>query len=139
VVVEVPAELEVLVDDRQVPTGTAPVGTQGPDLRTARPLAQARLDTAFTELLRDADGCWRVKVSELEGLGHVTVWADHQFGWVQVFTAQGEDAGVIGSRGVAVEPMTCPADAFNSGDGLIVLEPGQSWSGTWGLMPANIS
>jgi aldose 1-epimerase len=31
--------------------------------------------------------------------------------------------------------MTCPADAFNSGEGLIVLQPGQSWSGLWGLRP----
>ena len=39
-------------------------------------------------------------------------------------------------RGIAVEPMTCPADAFNSGSGLIVLEPGQQWSGQWGLLSA---
>ncbi len=52
---------------------------------------------------------------------------------MQVFTDKGEDEGVDGVRGVAVEPLSCPADAFNTGDGLVVLEPGQSWSGEWGL------
>jgi aldose 1-epimerase len=35
--------------------------------------------------------------------------------------------------GVAVEPMTCPPDALNSQEGLIVLEPGASFTGRWGL------
>ena len=42
------------------------------------------------------------------------------------------DTGVDGVRGIAVEPMSCPANAFNSGDGLLVLEPGQSWAGAVG-------
>jgi aldose 1-epimerase len=29
--------------------------------------------------------------------------------------------------------MTCPPDAFRSGQDLIVLEPGQHWQGAWGL------
>ena len=38
-------------------------------------------------------------------------------------------------RSVAIEPMTCPPDAFRSGRDLIALEPGQTWSGTWGIRP----
>jgi len=41
--------------------------------------------------------------------------------WCQVYS--GEE---IGRAGVAVEPMTCPPDAFNSGEDVIVLEPGDS-------------
>jgi aldose 1-epimerase len=36
---------------------------------------------------------------------------------------------------VAVEPMTCPADAFNSGVDLIVSAPGETWRGSWGISP----
>ena len=36
-------------------------------------------------------------------------------------------------RAVAVEPMTCPPDALNSGDGLVRLAPGESWTGAWGV------
>jgi aldose 1-epimerase len=31
--------------------------------------------------------------------------------------------------------MTCPPDALNSGTGLITLEPGETWQGSWGLRP----
>ena len=31
-------------------------------------------------------------------------------------------------KALAVEPMTCPPDAFNSGVDLVVLEPGRSHS-----------
>jgi aldose 1-epimerase len=31
--------------------------------------------------------------------------------------------------------MTCPPDAFRSGDGLIVLAPGQTVTTTWGIGP----
>jgi aldose 1-epimerase len=36
-------------------------------------------------------------------------------------------------RSLAIEPMTCAPNAFRSGDGLIVLQPGQSTSATWGI------
>ena len=36
-------------------------------------------------------------------------------------------------RGLAVEPMSCPADAFNSGAGLVRLEPGETHILEWGL------
>jgi aldose 1-epimerase len=36
----------------------------------------------------------------------------------------------------AVEPLACAPDAFNSGDGLITLEPDATFSGVWGLTPA---
>jgi len=31
--------------------------------------------------------------------------------------------------------MTCPPDAFRSGQDLIALAPGQTWHGTWGICP----
>jgi aldose 1-epimerase len=34
---------------------------------------------------------------------------------------------------VAIEPMTCAPDAFNSRDGLRVLGPGESFRGRWGV------
>jgi aldose 1-epimerase len=31
--------------------------------------------------------------------------------------------------------MTCPADAYNSTDGLLVLDAGETWTGSWGITP----
>jgi aldose 1-epimerase len=63
---------------------------------------------------------------------HTTVWADEAFSWWQVFTAD-TLTGARHRRAIAVEPMTCPPDAFRSGRDLVVLEPGQSWHGAWGI------
>ena len=60
------------------------------------------------------------------------IWFDATFRYLQVFTP---DVLVDGRPGVAVEPMTCAADAFNSTDGLIVLAPGGIWAGSWGIQP----
>jgi aldose 1-epimerase len=66
------------------------------------------------------------------GSGGARIWFDETFRYLQVFTV---DDLVRGVPAVAIEPMTCPADAFNSGSGLIVLEPGGMWTGSWGVEP----
>jgi aldose 1-epimerase len=38
-------------------------------------------------------------------------------------------------RGLAVEPMTCPPNAFQSGEGLRALQPGESFEASWGISP----
>jgi aldose 1-epimerase len=37
----------------------------------------------------------------------------------------------VDRRALAVEPMTCPPNAFRTGDGVIRLEPGDSATGVW--------
>jgi aldose 1-epimerase len=44
--------------------------------------------------------------------------------WVQIHTAD-RDGHVSGRKSLAVEPMTCAADAFNTEDGLLIIEPGE--------------
>jgi aldose 1-epimerase len=46
------------------------------------------------------------------------------YAYVQLFTQWGE---------VAIEPVTAPANAFNTGVGLIRLEPGAPWIGRMGV------
>jgi aldose 1-epimerase len=136
--VAIPAATLVDVDERLLPVGRLAVEESGgaqPDLdfRTRRPIGVRRLDTAYTDLARDADGRWRVVVA-VPDRPAVTVWGDTAFDWVQVFSGKAE-ADQSGAHGVAVEPMTCPADAFRSGEGVLTLEPGATWSGTWGIDP----
>ena len=69
---------------------------------------------------------WRVRA------GRVTVWADDAWPYVQLFTGDLPD---VGRRGLAVEPMTCPPQAFRTGEGVIRLNPGESFSGAWGIDP----
>jgi aldose 1-epimerase len=48
-----------------------------------------------------------------------------------VFT--GDGLPDVDRRSLAVEPMTCPPNAFRSGEGLARLEPGETHAATWGL------
>jgi aldose 1-epimerase len=112
-----------------LPTGPAAPATGELDLRGGRPLAGMELDHAFGGCV-PVDGLVRHR---LEGGGAgVEMWADPDFGWVQVFTPDDHPGR---GRAVAVEPMTCPPDALNSGEGLLTLVPGEEWSGSWGLRP----
>ncbi|GAA1994261.1 aldose 1-epimerase family protein [Terrabacter lapilli] len=129
---QVPAATWVEVDDRLLPAATHPVDGKPCDFREAHRVGPATLDTAYTDVLRDEDGMWRCTVSA--GDRATTLWADAAFPWLQVFTAIAEDRK--GEVGIAVEPMSCPADAFNSGRDLVVLGPGEEWTGTWGISPA---
>jgi aldose 1-epimerase len=126
--VEIPADTHVPVDERLLPTGSAtPVDGTELDFRRPRRLGELRLDACFGDLRRSPAGVARVRLGTHAGAGRLTVWMDERFRFVQVFTA---DAAI------AVEPMTCAPDAFNSGEGLVVLEPGASFTGRCGLIAA---
>ena len=125
-VIEIPAGTRVPVDERLLPSGTpTPVDGSELDFRRPRPLGALRVDACFGELGRSPAGVARVRVGTNSGAGQLTVWMDEQFHFVQVFTAD---------TAIAVEPMTCAPDAFNTGDGLVVLEPGASFTGRCGLI-----
>jgi aldose 1-epimerase len=68
---------------------------------------------------------WRLRVDD------VTVWADEAWQHVQLFT--GDPLPDVNRRALAVEPMTCPPNAFRTGEDLIRLEPGETFAGTWGI------
>ena len=41
----------------------------------------------------------------------------------------------VSRRSLAVEPMTCPPNAFRSGEALVVLEPGTSFTSSCWISP----
>jgi aldose 1-epimerase len=127
----IPARSWVQVDDRLLPSATLPVEGQPLDFLRPHAVGDVRRDTAYTYVVRDDAGMWRGTVAAADRAA--TLWGAAAFPWLQVFTAIAEDRK--GEVGIAVEPMSCPADAFNSGDGLVVLEPGEEWTGTWGISP----
>ncbi len=129
---EAPGRRYLPVDEQGIPTGVVDVEGSPYDLRTPRSLDGAILDHCFTDLDRDADGIAAVTLSGPDRT--VRLWLDGSHPYLQVYTG---DTLVPARRrqGVGVEPMTCPPDAFRSGDGLIVLEPGQTVTTTWGIGP----
>ena len=130
----VPGRTRVLVDNRLLPIGATAVAGTEYDFTEPRPIGDAVLDMAFGDVIRDGDGGSAVTLAAPDGSAAVQVWADREFGWWQVFTGD-TLSGERHRRSVAVEPMTCPPDAFRSGRDVITLEPGGTWRGAWGVRP----
>jgi aldose 1-epimerase len=131
----VPAERRLELDpDRRLPTGRilAVDGTDH-DFRTPRTIDSLVLDDCYTDLRRDPDGLARVVLSGPEGGRSVVLWMDQHFRYAMVFSGDSLTPERR-RRGLAVEPMTCPPDAFRSGTHLMVLEPDQRVTLEWGLL-----
>jgi aldose 1-epimerase len=130
----VPARKRLVTDDNGIPTGETLVTGSEFDFSEPRVIGATRLDTAFTELVRDGDGIARVELNSPEGEGTV-VWMDEHFRYVMVYTGDTVEPASRRRKSVAVEPMTCPPDALRSGVDLVRLEPGGSWRAQWGISP----
>ena len=119
------------VDAAQIPTAEVDVTGTDYDLRTGRVLSEVTLDTGYGGLSAE-DGAFRHRLASPGGEA-VELWADLDFAYAQVFTLP-HYAGLDGPElAVAIEPMTAPANAFNSGEGLRWLEPGEEWTASWGI------
>jgi aldose 1-epimerase len=121
-------------DERGIPTGSEPVAGTDHDFRRPAPIGATRLDNALTDLERDADGLAEVSLADPARESGPTLWADESYPYLMLFT--GDPLPDINRRALAVEPMTCPPNAFRTGRDLIRLEPGQSFTSTWGIRPS---
>ena len=127
-----PGATVIRSDDRGLPVGTDPVERTPFDFRRARAIAATTLDHAFTDLERGDDGLARVELRHPDGRG-VVLWVDEGYRYLMLFT--GDPLPDVGRRSLAVEPMTCPPNAFRTGESLVRLEPGVTHTARWGLTP----
>lgn len=124
--------------DRLIPTQLASVSIDPLrfDFRSGRRIGDSMIDHAYTDLKRDSTGLARVELRAGK-TGVVMTWDEH-CSWLQIHTADLGDASIPGHRaGLAVEPMTCAPNAFNSGSetGLVTLAPGELHEASWTIAP----
>lgn len=134
-VLKIPANRWLPSDERGIPTGVEPVDGTPYDFRDPRPIGDAQLDTGYTDLIRDPDGRARVTLRGPTGKPRVALWLDEHYGYVMAFTGDSLPEAERRRRGLGVEPMTCAPNAFQTGDGLRSLAPGESFASSWGLEP----
>jgi aldose 1-epimerase len=132
--VALPAADYYPTDDRGIPTSRVPVDGTAYDVRHADPLGDRVLDNAFTGLAPDPDGGSSVTVRSPAGQ-EVQLWMNDAYRYVELFTGDSLPDPGRRRRGLGVEPMTAAPNAFVTGDGLSVLEPGETHTATWELRP----
>jgi aldose 1-epimerase len=128
-----PARRHLVLDARMLPVGSEPVDESAvPSITAGISLSRVRLDDDFTDLVTDGDGRWRAHFSPAADADDVVVWGDAAFSHIMCYT--GDTLEAENHRaGVAIEPMTCPPDAFRSGVDVVALAPGESFHGSWGI------
>jgi aldose 1-epimerase len=125
--ITVDAGTRLAASERMIPTDAVPVDGIY-DLRGGRLLGEVLMDTAFTDLATD-DGVARHTLSAPDGRS-VSLWHDASVSYIHVYITPDFPGRTLA---VAMEPMTGPANAFNSGDGLKWLEPGEQFTMHWGI------
>jgi galactose mutarotase-like enzyme len=131
---QIPGRVVEFSDERGLPVRSAPVEGTEYDFRAGREIGETVLDNAFTELDRDDDGRARVLLDDPASGAGLTLWVDENYRYLMLYT--GDSHPDVARHGLAVEPMTCPPNAFRTGTDLIVLEPNAPWTGAWGIRAA---
>jgi aldose 1-epimerase len=127
-----PAATVLKSDERGLPIDSKAVDGSDYDFRQSRPIGSTVLDHAFTDLQRDESGIASVKLRDPDTGIQVSLWVDHSYPYLMPFS--GDPLANVSRRSLAVEPMTCPPNAFRTGVSLIRLESGSSCTGTWGIV-----
>jgi aldose 1-epimerase len=128
---ELDARTRILTDaERQLPTGTEPVAGTPFDFRSGRQLGDLRIDFAFTDLARDEAGRAWVRLGAPDST-RAELWVDEHYPIVELYSGD-TLSEPRRRRGIGTEPMTCPPNAFQTGEGLLRLEPGETATSRWG-------
>ena len=109
--------------ERLLPLGIEKVDSTEFDFRKLKQISNLFIDHAFKA---DAVLPPRVRLINESKLG-VELEFDESTKWIQVHTAD-RDGKEDARMAVAIEPMSCPPDAFNSGLDLITLAPNERHS-----------
>ncbi|MGW1346304.1 aldose 1-epimerase family protein [Kribbella sp. NPDC002412] len=107
--------------ERMTPIGLSPIHDSPYDFSTGRVIGDLEIDNAFTGL---GGSTWSVTLTDPDTGARSVLTSDTA--WLQLYTG-----GAIGRTALAVEPMTCPPNAFITGQNLVVLEPGDSHTTTF--------
>jgi aldose 1-epimerase len=132
IVLQAPGRTMLRSDERGLPVGAADVEGTDYDFRAPRRIGDLQLDNCFTDLERDEDGIARVRLGGPDAETELTLWVDPAYPYLMLFT--GDPLPDVARRSLAVEPMTCPPNAFRTGESLITLEPGAVMTSRWGIV-----
>ncbi len=128
------AETVLIVDERQIPTGTMPTAHSRFDMRSGVRVGDNFYDHDFTDLPRDEAGLAHTYLTAADGRGF-DIWQDSEFKHVVIFTPDFylSEVGADKRYACAIEPQTSGPNSFNSGIDLQWLKKGFKFVASWGI------
>lgn len=126
----IPADSYYTQDANKIPVSKQEVDGTAFDFRSAKSLADAKLDDYFTDLItangetvsRLETGDWALELRQSSVLSHLVVYLTH------IYESEGGKVSAI-----ALEPATAPANALASKEGLSYIKPDEKLTGSWSL------
>ncbi len=120
----IPSTRQIEVDSRTIPTGEIRPFEKFSSLSK---IADEEIDSGFQ--LRKRNGLAETELVDQEHDLKLTVWqetGEMKYNYVQIFIPPSR-------KSIAIEPMTCNINAFNNGEGLIILNPKSTFNATYGV------
>ncbi|MFE5703563.1 aldose 1-epimerase family protein [Rhodococcus koreensis] len=128
-VLTVDAKTHFAVDERMNASTRGPVTDLPHDLTRGVRIGDVTLDTCLGDVaMTNRQAQHRLNAPDGRFL---TIWGDHCFRYVHVFTT--DKLLPTGDTALAIEPMTAPVNALNTGEGLRWITPEQTWTAQWGI------
>ncbi len=126
---ELPVVGRLALDDALIPVAEEPLSGDHAALPAGLVLGGRELNECY---LRDPGSTRPARVVAPDGSA-VALAADDDFGYLQVYACPDFERTAGPARAIAVEPMTAPPDALNSGRDLRWLDPAERWDTGWQL------
>jgi aldose 1-epimerase len=123
------------LNENMIATGKAKVSDADKDLRAGKALTEVKLDDDFTDL-DFVHGIATTKLLTASGSG-LEVWQEDVFKHAVIYTPEEFPTQSGSIKAIAIEPCSSAVNAFNSKQDLLVLSPGETRSGSWGIRLVN--
>jgi aldose 1-epimerase len=132
---QVSAESVLELNENMIATGKAKVSDAGKDLRSGKALAEVKLDDDFTDL-DFVQGIATTKLLTASGSG-LEVWQEDVFKHTVIYTPEEFPTSADSIKAIAIEPSSSAVNAFNTKEDFLLLSPGETRSGSWGIRLVN--
>lgn len=133
IVLTIPSSTAEDIDRADTSGHTFAVDGTALDFRAGQRIGARAIDRSYAAPAATSDGRVDVTLASNDE-PFARLWFRPPFRHVQIFTGDTLSAPRR-RRALAVEPLTCPANAFRTGQDLITLPPGGTVEAVWGIEP----
>ncbi len=121
---KLPSKTKINVNKKMIPTGKKEIFSK---FSEPAQIKKQELDTGF--ILPKKEGIAKTELHDKKQDIKIIIWQEtgnRKYNYLQVFIPPERTS-------IAIEPMTCSTDAFNNKEGLIILNPNDTFSASYGI------